>query len=240
MMKRFFFILAAVLGLSAATVSCGKDNNASGGEGGGKASVKSTKVVVKLIAEFNYDYFKYANLKVRYTVEGQSTTVDLEKPGVNDRCRWSCTLPEFTQPTAQPIVFQIIAERNSTAFSDADLVEKEYKNVMYSYLRMNTNCSYGFRMQDYDASGKAIWEDEYGTYQKTEIKNQQGIVTDATGVGAELGWNRLVVKKDGSLVENDDDMSYHKKYITDLNQTIKYNIVLDPEEGLTAKPAKDE
>ncbi len=239
MMKRFFFILAAVLGLSAATVSCGKDNNASGGEGGGDTSVKSAKVVVKLIAEFNYDYFKYANLKVKYTVEGQSTTVDLEKPGVNDRCRWSHTLPEFTQPTTQPIVFQIIAERNSTDFSDADLVEKEYKNEMYSYLRMNTNCSYGFRMQDYDASGKAIWKDEYGIYQKTENK-KEGVVTDATGVGAELGWNRLVVKKDGSLVENDDDMSYYKKYITGLNQTIKYNIVLDPKEGLTAKSAIDE
>ncbi len=239
MMKRFFFILAAVLGLLAVTVSCDKDKNASGGEGGGDTSVKSTKVVVKLIAEFNYDYFKYANLKVRYTVEGQSTTVDLEKPGVNDRCKWSCTLPEFTQPTTQPIVFQIIAERNSTAFSDADLVEKEFKNVMYSYLRMNTNCSYGFRMQDYDASGKAIWEDEYGTYKKTE-NTKEGVVTDATGVGAELGWNRLVVKKDGSLVENDDDMSYYKKYITDLNQTYKYIIVQDPEEGLTAKSAIDE
>ena len=239
MMKRFFFILAAVLGLSAATVSCGKDNNASGGEGGGDTSVKSAKVVVKLIAEFNYDYFKYANLKVKYTVEGQSTTVDLEKPGVNDRCRWSHTLPEFTQPTTQPIVFQIIAERNSTDFSDADLVEKEYKNEMYSYLRMNTNCVLGFRMQDYDAAGKALGN-EYGLLTKTENKNQQGIVTDATGVGAELGWNRLVVKKDGSLVENDDDMSYYKKYITDLNQTIKYNIVLDPKEGLTAKSAIDE
>ena len=238
-MKRFFFILAAVLGLLAVTVSCDKDNNASGGEGGGKASVKSTKVVVKLIAQFNYDYFKYANLKVKYTVEGQSTTVDLEKPGVNDRCKWSLTLPEFTQPTTQPIVFQIIAERNSTAFSDEDLVEKENKGVMYSYLKMNTNCVLGFRMQDYDVAGKALWN-EYGFLKKTENKNQQGIVTDATGVGSELEWMHLVVKENRELVPDDNARSYYKKYITDLNQTIKYNIVLDPKDGLTAVSAQDE
>lgn len=237
-MKKLLFFFSALVAMTMA-FSCNKDNNGGSGEGGGDTSVKSTKVVVKLIAEFNYDYFKYANLKVKYTVEGQSTTVDLEKPGVNDRCRWSLTLPEFTQPTTQPIVFQIIAERNSTTFSDADLVEKENRGVMYSYLRMNTNFVLGFRMQDYDVAGKAPWN-EYGILMKTENKNQQGIVTDATGVGAELGWNRLVVKKDGSLVENDDDMSYYKKYITDLNQTYKYIIVQDPEEGLTAKSAIDE
>ena len=119
------------------------------------------------------------------------------------------------------------------------MVEKENRGVMYSYLRMNTNCVLGFRMQDYDVAGKALWN-EYGFLKKTENKNQQGIVTDATGVGSELEWMHLVVKKDGSLVETDDNMSYYKKYITDLNQTYKYIIVQDPEEGLTAKSAIDE
>lgn len=176
-MKKLTLILAAMF-LAASLLSCGKENAGSAGGDGQKAV--STKVEVKLTAQFNYDFFLYADYQVKCTSGGNVETFTLQKPQENSRSQWSKNLEFISE---DEVIFEVICTPKTGVTYETHTKTVGSKTVEYVFF--NTNFYVGMEMMDYDASGKALYKDFYGSRMKEENKGADGEVSDAHGFGAD-------------------------------------------------------
>jgi hypothetical protein len=223
-MKKFFSIFATVLAM-ATIASCNKDNAGSGDTPSPESSSKSTKVEMKLIAEFNADYFKYADYQVKYTAGGQTKTETLTAPAENTRSHWEKTLTFTAQDN---ITYEVICTPKQGV--EYETATKTSGERSVKYVVMNTNRAIRIEIMDFDAKGKQIGN-TYGVSEKNEYKDDSGKVIDTHGAGAELNMMDLAIEKDGQPVDN---------FVGRTLKSFKfeYKVVNSNEEGLTAETAK--
>lgn len=194
-MKKFAFILASIL-LIGAAASCEKSGSDKDGKSGGDSKNPSTKVEIKLTANFNADYFRYADFKVKYTEGGSTKTEDLTAPAENSRSNWTKTLA-FTSEA--DVVFEVVCTPKSVTYETAT---KTVSGRTFEYVVFNTNALVNFEVTDYDASGKQLG-DSYGTVLKNEENKIDGKVSETHGAGAEsMNYNALAIKINGEKSNN--------------------------------------
>ena len=219
-MKKFFYVFASVLAM-ATMASCNKPNT----EGGGDTSSKSTKVEMTLIAEYNADYFKYADFQVKYTAGGKTETATLTAPAANTRSHWEKTL---TFTAADNVTYEVICTPKKDV--EYETATKENGGRSIKYVVMNTNRAIRVVIKNFDASGKQI-DNTYGSSSVDEVKDESGNVTEQHGAGAELNMAALAIEKDGKpSVDN---------FVSRILRSYKYEYKIenDKEDGLTANPA---
>ena len=137
-MKKFAFILASIL-LIGAAASCEKSGSDKDGKSGGDSKNPSTKVEIKLTANFNADYFRYADFKVKYTEGGSTKTEDLTAPAENSRSNWTKTLA-FTSEA--DVVFEVECTPKSVTYQTAT---KTVSGRTFEYVVFNTNAFVNFQ-----------------------------------------------------------------------------------------------
>lgn len=220
-MKKIAFILASLL-LMGAAASCGKSDPNNGGSPGGSKST-CTKVEVKLTANFNADYFRYADFKVKYTEGGTNKTENLTAPAANSRSNWTKTL---TFTSEADVVFEVVCTPKDVAY---ETKTKTVGGKTFEYVVFNSNAYVDFQIKDYDASGKQIG-DSYGTKLKDEVNRIEGQVVETHGAGSDDNPNSFAVKINGSEVTNFKDRHLE-------SYKCHYKIVKGAD-GLTAESAE--
>ncbi|MBR6347215.1 MAG: hypothetical protein IKR69_07490 [Bacteroidales bacterium] len=224
-MKKFVFILASIL-LVAALASCNKSNaDKNNGKSGGNSGRVSTKVEMKLIANFNADYFRYADFQVKYPEGGSIKTENLVAPEENTRSNWSKT---FYYTSEADVVFEIICTPKDVEYETAT---KTQGSKEYEYVIFNNNCLVSLQIKNYDASGQPMYEGYYGSTLKNYAVTNEGQVVETHGFGAEMSISSLAVKINGEESNNfkENQLNSYKFH---------YRIVTD-EDGLTAESVKE-
>lgn len=190
-MKKFAFILTSLL-LIGAAASCEKSGSDKDGKSGGDSKNPSTKVEIKLTANFNADYFRYADFKVKYTEGGSTKTEDLTAPAENSRSNWTKTLA-FTSEA--DVVFEVVC----TPKKDVTYETRTKGDI--EYVVFNTNAYVDFQIKDFDASGKQVGN-TYGSELKKAENKTEGKLDESHGAGADMNTNALAVKKEGNASNN--------------------------------------
>lgn len=226
-MKKIAFIIASMLAVAAIS-SCEKaaaDSNKEQPQGDSKKT--STKVEIKLTANLNADYFRYADFQVKYPEGGSVKTENLTAPAADSRSNWTKTL---TFTSEADVVFELVCTPKEVEY------ETEIKTVSgkdIEYVVFNTNATVKVDIMDYDAAGNALYKESYGSTLKNVNNmdsNQQ--VVETHGFGAkELNYVGLAIKIAGEEKTNFKDRQF-KSY------RCHYKIV-KKSGGLTAEYVED-
>ena len=224
-MKKIAFIMASMLAVAAIS-SCEKAS-VNDNKGQENSSNVSTKVEIKLTAAFNADYFRYADFQVKYPEAGSIKTEDLTAPAADSRSNWTKTL-EFTSEA--DVVFELICTPKDVEY---ETLVKTVSGKDIEYVVFNTNSTVRVDIMDYNASGKALYKEYYGSVLR-DVNNMDSNnqVIETHGFGAtELNYVGLAIKIAGEEKANFKDRQL-KSY------RCHYKIVKEGK-GLTAEYVED-